>query len=164
MNLIYYFLSTPFSFHLITNIPFLLRITLSTSTYNVKIHTQSRRDTNDTTIIMVVMMIIIIFNSPCHFHHQLMTTPSGHTCLFNLHITSIYTDACKESSWETHTDMVSCVEDVTFYCRGMFPKPAPVCGIYNDVTGKQSFLCLFLLLHFLSVHREFPVNLLVTFL
>lgn len=47
----------------------------------------------------------------------------------------VIVDACKESSWETTTDMVGCIEDVTFYCRGMFPKPAPVCGIYNDATG-----------------------------
>lgn len=45
-------------------------------------------------------------------------------------------DACKENSWETHSDMVSCIEDITFYCRGMFPKPSPVCGIYNDQTGE----------------------------
>lgn len=51
------------------------------------------------------------------------------------------TDACTESSWETHSDMVSCIEDITFYCRGMFPKPSPVCGIYNDHTGMyQHFL------------------------
>lgn len=47
----------------------------------------------------------------------------------------VIVDACKESSWETTTDMVECVEDVMFYCRGMFPKPSPVCGIYNDATG-----------------------------
>lgn len=39
--------------------------------------------------------------------------------------------------------MVSCVEDITFYCRGMFPKPSPVCGIYNDHTGMHTF-CPFL--------------------
>ncbi|KAI1280405.1 hypothetical protein HDE_13378 [Halotydeus destructor] len=48
---------------------------------------------------------------------------------------NVIQDACQESSWETHTDMVSCTEDITFYCRGMFPKPSPVCGIYNDLTG-----------------------------
>ena len=47
----------------------------------------------------------------------------------------VIVDACRESSWETTSNMVNCTEDITFYCRGMFPKPAPVCGIYNDVTG-----------------------------
>lgn len=45
-------------------------------------------------------------------------------------------DACKESSWKTHSDMVQCTERIDFTCTGMFPKPSPMCGIYNDLTGQ----------------------------
>ncbi|RWS16805.1 hypothetical protein B4U79_15852 [Dinothrombium tinctorium] len=45
--------------------------------------------------------------------------------------------------------MIDCEESITFFCRGMFPKPSPACGLYNDLTGtkkqrradKSCFIC-----------------------
>ena len=49
---------------------------------------------------------------------------------------TIIQDSCSiEKSFETTSDKISCVEDITLYCRGFFPKPSPVCGLYNDVSG-----------------------------
>ncbi|KAH9368909.1 hypothetical protein HPB48_004408 [Haemaphysalis longicornis] len=44
-------------------------------------------------------------------------------------------DSCKEDSWTTFSDRVSCTETVELQCGGMFPKPSPACGVYNDQTG-----------------------------
>ncbi|XP_077523405.1 uncharacterized protein LOC144134348 [Amblyomma americanum] len=44
-------------------------------------------------------------------------------------------DSCKEGSWTTFSDRVSCTEAVELDCRGMFPKPSPACDVYNDQTG-----------------------------
>lgn len=44
-------------------------------------------------------------------------------------------DSCKEDSWTTFSDRVSCTETVELDCGGMFPKPSPACGVYNDQTG-----------------------------
>ncbi|GFT47876.1 uncharacterized protein NPIL_59711 [Nephila pilipes] len=44
----------------------------------------------------------------------------------------IIVDACKQSSWKTYTDMVSCQETVNMHCIGIFPKPSPACGVYED--------------------------------
>ena len=70
--------------------------------------------------------------------HATLITDTQLMIFTTVYLFVFHTDACKESSWETHSDMVSCTEDVTFYCRGMFPKPSPVCGIYNDITGKYT--------------------------
>ncbi|XP_023220171.1 uncharacterized protein LOC111622083 [Centruroides sculpturatus] len=48
---------------------------------------------------------------------------------------TVIVDSCKENDWETHTDMITCTERVSMKCRGMFPKPSPACGIYNELTG-----------------------------
>lgn len=41
-------------------------------------------------------------------------------------------DACKDSNWKTKTDMVNCVEEISFHCIGMYPKPSPACSIHNE--------------------------------
>ncbi|XP_015908528.1 uncharacterized protein [Parasteatoda tepidariorum] len=48
----------------------------------------------------------------------------------------VIVDACDESSWKTHTDMISCTETVNMHCVGIFPKPSPACGVYSEKTGK----------------------------
>lgn len=50
-------------------------------------------------------------------------------------LTVIVADSCKEDSWTTYSDRVSCTETVELQCGGMFPKPSPACGVYNDQTG-----------------------------
>ncbi|XP_077483373.1 uncharacterized protein LOC144093656 [Amblyomma americanum] len=48
---------------------------------------------------------------------------------------TVIVDSCKEDSWTTFSDRVSCTETVELDCGGMFPKPSPACGVYNDQTG-----------------------------
>ncbi|XP_077564825.1 uncharacterized protein LOC144180328 [Haemaphysalis longicornis] len=48
---------------------------------------------------------------------------------------TVIVDSCKEDSWTTYSDRVSCTETVELQCGGMFPKPSPACGVYNDQTG-----------------------------
>lgn len=48
----------------------------------------------------------------------------------------VIVDACSESSWKTHTDMIECTEDLNMHCVGIFPKPSPACGVYSERTGK----------------------------
>ncbi|CAN7998298.1 unnamed protein product, partial [Ixodes hexagonus] len=48
---------------------------------------------------------------------------------------TVIVESCKEDSWTTFSDRVSCTETVELDCGGMFPKPSPACGVYNDQTG-----------------------------
>ncbi|XP_075678064.1 uncharacterized protein LOC113798479 isoform X2 [Dermatophagoides pteronyssinus] len=48
----------------------------------------------------------------------------------------VIVDACKDSNWKTKTDMVNCVEEISFHCIGMYPKPSPACSIHNDLTDQ----------------------------
>ncbi|CAG2107189.1 unnamed protein product, partial [Medioppia subpectinata] len=65
----------------------------------------------------------------CHVDSDLNTSQNSATL-------TVIIDACKESHWKTHTDMINCTEDISFYCIGMFPKPSPACSIHNDFTDK----------------------------
>ncbi|KAI2805312.1 hypothetical protein BLOT_004307 [Blomia tropicalis] len=49
---------------------------------------------------------------------------------------TVVVDACKDANWRTKTDMVNCVEEISFHCVGMFPKPSPACSIHNDATDQ----------------------------
>lgn len=48
----------------------------------------------------------------------------------------VIVDACHEDAWKTHSDMTTCTETVNMHCVGMYPKPSPACGVYNELTGK----------------------------
>lgn len=48
---------------------------------------------------------------------------------------TVIVGSCKDGSWTTFSDRISCTETVELDCGGMFPKPSPACGVYNDQTG-----------------------------
>ncbi|XP_064471571.1 uncharacterized protein LOC135385896 isoform X2 [Ornithodoros turicata] len=48
---------------------------------------------------------------------------------------TVIVDSCREDSWTTYSDRVACTETVDLDCSGMFPKPSPACGVYNERTG-----------------------------
>jgi hypothetical protein len=43
--------------------------------------------------------------------------------------------AADKCEWETHSSPSLCTQDITLYCRDFFPKPSPVCGVYDDDAG-----------------------------
>lgn len=47
-----------------------------------------------------------------------------------------YSDACKESDWKLHSNMIDCTEEIDFKCAGLFPKPSPICSLYDDQTDQ----------------------------
>ncbi|UYV82445.1 hypothetical protein LAZ67_21002197, partial [Cordylochernes scorpioides] len=51
-----------------------------------------------------------------------------------LYVTVIM-DSCHEKSWSTHSDRVACTESIRLSCTGMFPRPAPACGLYDELAG-----------------------------
>lgn len=72
-----------------------------------------------------------------------MSMQGNYTCKVETDLTTsqndffltVIVDSCKEDSWTTFSDRVSCTETVELDCGGMFPKPSPACGVYNDQTG-----------------------------
>ena len=70
-----------------------------------------------------------------HGSYSCQLTSSKGTSSNEVFVIVIQDSNCQESAFNTHSDLVSCTEDVTFYCRGFFPKPSPVCGLYSDFTG-----------------------------
>ncbi|XP_054712802.1 uncharacterized protein LOC129222332 [Uloborus diversus] len=77
----------------------------------------------------------------------------------------VIVDACDESSWKTHTDMINCIETVSMHCVGIFPKPSPACGVYSERTGRylnsvpfDSVNLLFNKTYEVSVNRRFIIH------
>ncbi|XP_035222204.1 uncharacterized protein LOC118195078, partial [Stegodyphus dumicola] len=77
----------------------------------------------------------------------------------------IIVDACDESAWKTHTDMIECTESVNMHCIGIFPKPSPACGVYSERTGKylnsvpfDSVNLLFNKTYEVSFNRRFTIQ------
>lgn len=48
----------------------------------------------------------------------------------------VIVDACPENSWSSHTDPSECTEQITMRCVGIFPRPSPQCGIYDEKEHK----------------------------
>lgn len=49
---------------------------------------------------------------------------------------TVIESVCRESQWKTHSNMITCSEEISFFCEKMFPKPSPVCSLHDDATGR----------------------------
>ncbi|XP_053206068.1 uncharacterized protein LOC128390379 [Panonychus citri] len=83
-------------------------------------------------------------SSSIHVRNATISMHGNYTCKVKSQISCssqsanliVINDACKESDWSTRSDMIHCLERIDLQCTGMFPKPSPSCGVYEQNSGR----------------------------